>query len=548
MLRLVVGEICGMSNIPDWMTDASYEQFQKSALPNETPKDAYVRIANGNNKLYEYLWKGWICPSTPVLANYNTDRGLPISCFSSVAEDSLDGIFETGYELARLTKAGGGTAVDISSLRGRGEPIRGNGNSNGIVAWAKLYDTIIDKVRQGNVRRGAVALYLDAYHKDFEEFLRIRRPEGDPRNQCLDTNIGVKVSDDFMTKLLDGEKFERTIWTKILKERLEMGEPYIFYSGNANKDVYFPDFPGYNVRASNLCSEIMLHSDEEHTFVCCLSSLNLTKYDEWKDTDVVSVAIRFLDDIMEEFINKASLLPGLEKAVRFSIKSRALGLGVLGWHTLLQKKMLPMGSREAAKLNLEIFKQLKTQSLEASITLGSERGCPEWTKSLGRRNSHTIAIAPTFSNSIVSGFVSEGINPISSNAYLHRSSKRSFTKHNTELEALGILNEDMWQQVVNSKGSVQQLDIDPYVKEVFKTSKEINQLDLINLAGTRQLYIDQGQSLNLYCTYDVPKDVFNMWHIEAWKQGLKALYYVRSSSATSGDVVNYSTNCTSCEG
>ncbi len=533
---------------PNWMLDASHEQFIKSAPKGETPKDAYTRLANGDNKLFAYLWRGWICPSTPVLANYKTDRGLPISCFSSVADDSLDGIFETGYELARLTKAGGGTAVDISALRGRGEPIRGNGSSNGIVAWAKLYDTIIDKVRQGNVRRGAVALYLDAYHIDFDEFIRIRRPEGDPRNQCLDTNIAVKISDRFMNNLLDGCSLERNIWSKILKERLEMGEPYIFFEDSANKDVHFPDFPGYKVGASNLCSEIMLHSDLEHTFVCCLSSLNLAKYDEWKDTDVVEIAIRFLDNVMEEFIFKAKQLPGFEKAVRFSEKSRALGLGVLGWHTLLQKKMLSMESREAAKLNLEIFKKLKSDSRRASELLGQEKGCPEWVKSLGRRNSHTLAIAPTFSNSIVSGFVSEGINPISSNAYLHRSSKKSFIRHNEELKSLNILSDEMWQQVVSNKGSIQQLDIDPEVKEVFKTAKEINQADLIALAGTRQLYIDQGQSLNLYCTYDVPKNVFNSWHINAWKQGIKALYYVRSSAATTGDVVNYSTNCMSCEG
>lgn len=533
---------------PQWMSDASYEQFRKTAPANETPKDTYERLAKGNNKLFEYLWKGWICPSTPVLANYNTNRGLPISCFSSVAEDSLDGIFETGYELARLTKAGGGTAVDLSLLRGRGEAIRGIGSSNGIIAWSKLYDTIIDKVRQGNVRRGAVALYLDAYHIDFDEFLRIRRPEGDPRNQCLDSNIAVKISDDFMSNLMLGKSKEREIWSKILKERLEMGEPYLFFTGNANRDVNFPNFPEYYVSASNLCNEIYLHSDKDHTFVCCLSSLNLAKYDEWKDTDVVDVAIEFLDDVLEEFIMKAKNLPGFDKTVRFAEKSRALGLGVLGWHTLLQKKLIPMGSREAAKLNLQIFKKLKHDADWASVRLGVERGVPEWCQGLHRRNSHKIAIAPTFSNSIISGFVSEGVNPISSNGYLHRSSKKSFIRYNEELLKQNILTEEQWDQVVINKGSVQALDIDPHIKEVFKTAKEINQLDLITLAGTRQQYIDQGQSVNIYCTYDVPKNIFNMWHLEAYKQGLKGLYYVRSSAAAAGDVVNYSPTCTACEG
>ncbi len=536
------------SNVPKWMGQESLEQFSKSAQKNETPRDAYIRLARGDNKLFEYLWKGWICPSTPVLANYNTDRGLPISCFSSVAEDSLDGIFETGYELARLTKAGGGTAVDISNLRGRGASIRGNGTSNGIVAWAKLYDTIIDKVRQGNVRRGAVALYLDAYHTDFDEFLRIRRPEGDPRNQCLDTNIGIKISDEFMRKLFDGCAIERDIWQRILKERLEMGEPYIFFEGNANRNINFPAFPEYRVSASNLCSEIMLHSDTEHTFVCCLSSLNLAKWDEWKYTDVVQVAIKFLDNVMSEFITKASAMPGFEKAVRFATKSRALGLGVLGWHTLLQKKMLAMGSRDAARLNLEIFKYLSELSDLASNDILEGREEPEWCVGTGRRNSHLLAIAPTFSNSIVSGFVSEGINPISSNAYLHRSSKRSFTRRNKELEALNILTEEQWDSCIAAKGSIQHLDIDEHIKDVFKTAKEINQFDLISLAGTRQQYIDQGQSLNLYCYYDVPKDIFNQWHLEAYRQGLKALYYVRSSAALAGDSVNYTPVCGACEG
>jgi ribonucleoside-diphosphate reductase alpha chain len=537
-----------MSNIPSWMTEASLEQFKKSALPKESPKDAYMRLAKGDSKLFEYLWKGWICPSTPVLANYNTDRGLPISCFSSTAADSLHGIMDTAYELAQLTKNGGGTAVNLSNIRAKGEVISGNGASNGVVGWCKIYDTIIDKVRQGNVRRGAVAFYLDAYHNDLSDFLRIRRPEGDHRNQCLDSNIGVSISDEFMYKLMTGHTYEREVWQAILKERLEMGEPYIFFSDNANKGVHFPDFPDYRVSASNLCSEIMLHSDEQHTFVCCLSSLNLTKYDEWRTTDVVEVAVRFLDDIMEEFIQTALFMKGMEKAIRFAEKSRALGLGVLGWHTLCQKKMISIESRKAAKLNNEIFKHISSSATNASEALAVERGKPDWLKSLNRRNSHLLAVAPTFTNSIISGFVSEGVNPVSSNAYLHRSSKKSFIKYNQELMNLDILNEDQWKVVENNNGSVQSLDIDPQVKEVFKTAKEINQSVLIDLAATRQIYIDQGQSVNIYCYYDVPKNVFNRWHIEAWQKGLKSLYYVRSSAMLKGDTVNYESECAACQG
>lgn len=531
-------------NRPEWMIEASYEQFVKSALPNETPKDAYIRLSKGNSKLYEFLWKGWICPSTPVLANYNTDRGLPISCFGSHVNDSLSGIMSTATEIATMTKVGGGTSVNLSDLRAKGLPIKGNGTSNGVVGWCKLYDTVIDKVRQGNVRRGAVALYLDAYHGDLKDFLRIRRPEGDPRGQCLDTNIAVTINDNFMNNLIAGSQYEREVWQLILKERLEMGEPYLFFIDNANKGVE----ERLRVNATNLCSEIMLHSDADHSFVCCLSSLNLAKYDEWKhlSSGVVKEAITLLDDVMEEFIVKASNIPGMERAVRFAVKSRALGLGVLGWHTLCQKRGFPLGGRDAAKLNLEIFKAISKEAEDASIQLGIERGIPEW--GTNKRNTHTLAIAPTFSNSVVSGFVSEGVNPIASNAYIHRSSKKSFVRYNDELLALNILSEDDWKIVENNKGSVQSLNIDPHIKEVFKTAKEINQLSLIYLAGIRQAYIDQGQSVNLYCTYDVPKNVYNQWHLEAWRQGLKSLYYVRSSAATSGDVVNYGVTCESCQG
>lgn len=536
-----------MTTTPEWMGEESYIQFTKAALPGETPKAAFLRVADGDEELFEYLWKGYLGLSTPVLANYKTDRGLPIACFSSVVEDSLDGIFETGHEIARLTKAGGGTAADLSDLRGRGAPIRGYGTSNGIVAWCKLYDVITDKVRQGNVRRGALALYLDSEHIDIEEFLRIRKPEGDPRNQCLDTHHGVKFTDDMMNRIIDGDKKARALWGEVLKTRLETGEPYLFFTDNANADVNFPDMPEYRVRASNLCNEIYLHSDVDHTFVCCLSSLNLAKYEEWKGTRVVAKAVELLDNVMEEFITKASNMPGMEKAVRFAVKSRALGLGAMGFHTLLQSKNLPYGSKEAFALNVEIFRNMKEQAYEASEKLGAERGYPEWVRSLKRRNSHLLAVAPTYSNSIVSGFVSEGINLIPANAYLHRSSQGSFVVRNKQLESLGILSEKDWQSVVSARGSVQHLNIDPKIKEIFLTAREINQLDHVNMAGVRQAYLDQGQSLNIFCNHDVPKSVFNNWHITAWKMGLKGLYYVRASAATKGDVVNYSSDCAACE-
>lgn len=536
-----------MLEIPNWMGPESYIQFQKAALPGESPRAAFLRIADGDEELFSYLWEGYLGPSTPVLANYRTDRGLPISCFSSVVEDSLDGIFDTGHEIARLTKSGGGTAADMSLLRGRGAPIRGYGTSNGVVAWCKLYDVITDKVRQGNVRRGALAVYLDSEHVDIDEFLRIRRPEGDPRNQCLDLHHAVKFSDEMMNRVVDGDPKARDIWSTVLKTRLETGEPYLFFSDNANSDVNFPAKPDYKVSASNLCNEIYLHSDVDHTFVCCLSSINLAKYNEWKNTRVIEKSIELLDNVMQEFIDKASVMPGMEKAVRFAVKSRALGLGAMGFHTLLQSQGLPYGSKEAFKLNSDIFRLMQERAYSESERLGRERGVPEWLVGLGRRNSHLLAVAPTYSNSIVSGFVSEGVNLIPANAYLHRSSQGSFIVRNKQLESLGILSDKDWQSVVASRGSIQHLNIDPAIKEVFLTAREINQLDHINMAGIRQQYIDQGQSLNIFCNYNVPKAVFNQWHITAWKLGLKGLYYVRASAATKGDVVNYSSDCAACE-
>lgn len=538
-----------INEIPEWMGPDSLKQFKKSALPDETPRQAYLRLARGKEKVFNYLWNGWLCPATPVLANFNTDRGLPISCFGSVPEDSLDGIFNTGHELARLSKAGGGTSVNLSPLRGRGAPIRGYGVSNGVIAWAKLYDVITDKVRQGGVRRGAVALYLDVDHIDLEDFLRIRRPEGDPRNQCLDSHHGINISDAFMKRVIDGDPEARKLWQEILKTRLETGEPYLFFKDTANRAVNLPGKPDYLIQASNLCNEINLHSDKDHTFVCCLSSLNLSKWDEWKDTDLVDVAIEFLDDVMEEFIEKASKLPGLENSVRFALKSRALGLGVLGWHTLLQSKLFPYESREAAKLNVEIFKQLRDQSYKASERLGAIRGVPEWAEGTGRRNTHTMAVAPTFSNSIVSGFVSEGINPIPACAYLHRSSTGSYIRKNPTLESLGVLTEEDWKEVVANRGSVAKIaNLDPHLKEVFKTAKEIDMKSHIYQAAARQNYIDQGQSFNIYCYYDIPKKLFHELHILSWTLGLKGMYYVRGSAAVKGDVIQYKSTCEACEG
>lgn len=549
---------------PDFMTEEGEQMLRaKYLLPGEDIEGLYRRLAKAaasyypphfgliEGQFFDMLWNGWLCPSSPVLANFGTDRGLPIACYGSTPnEDSLDAIFDQATEIARLSKAGGGTAVNLSKLRGRGSIITNNGTSDGITSWCKLFDTVISVVNQGSTRRGSVALYLDIDHTDIEEFLRIRRPEGDVNRQCLNVHHGVVINDKFMNKLLDGDSHARKIWAEILKTRLETGEPYILFEDNAN-DTH--NGGPREVTMSNLCSEIMLPSDENYTFVCCLSSMNLAKYEEWKGTNAVYLATFFLDAVMQEFIDKASKLKGLDKAVNFATKHRALGLGVLGYHTLLQKKQLPFGSTDARRLNNEIFKYIKNESENASYALGSLHGACEVKSETGRRNSHLIAIAPTFSNSIISGFSSAGIEPIAANAYVHRTAVGSYVRRNPELEKLNLLSEEDWKSVVAEDGSVQHLTcLTDEQKAVFLTAREINQMDLVDQAATRQQYIDQGQSLNLFFPANTPKKFIHEVHLEAWELGVKSLYYLRSTSVLKGDLATKTFapegSCESCEG
>lgn len=555
---------------PEWMNEISLATISKGyLLPDETPKKAYRRVADAvakrldrpdlANKFYKYMWKGWLNLASPVLSNTGTDRGLPISCFGIDTPDSIRGIGLTNAELMRLTSLGGGVGIGLGRVRGRGAKI-GNGEtgqSEGIVPWAKIYDSTIIATNQGAVRRGAASVNLDINHPDIKEFLQIRRPKGDPNRQCLNLHQCVSVDDKFMQRLEHRDPEAMELWVEILKSRVETGEPYIMFKdnvNNANPPAYVKN--NLEVTMTNICSEIALHTDEEHSFVCCLSSLNLTKYDEWKDTDLVETAIYFLDGVLEEFLVKTNGKDSLIRAHRSAKKGRALGLGVLGWHSFLQQKGIPFNSIASTSWTNKIFSQIKNQAEDASRKLAEEYGEPVWCKGTGMRNTHLIAIAPTVSNSTISGGVSAGIEPIPANVYTFNSAKGTFIRKNPVLEKYleekGHNTEEVWQQILKDRGSIANLpeDVMPVEdKEVFLTFAEINQLGLVEQAAVRQKYIDQAQSLNLsFDPSDSPKFI-NLVHQTAWKLGLKTLYYLRTDSVINGDIGSRtSEDCLSCDG
>lgn len=552
---------------PEWLTEEGYKTLQNGyLLKDETPKEMYKRIAKAaakylpesnkwEDKFFHAMWNNWLCPATPVAANLGTDRGLPISCFGSYVQDSLPGIMDTVKEVAMMSKYGGGTSAYFGDIRPAGSPVKGTGGySNGTLAWLKIFDSMIMSVSQGGVRRGAFAAYLPIEHKDIKDFLRARRPEGDIQRQCLNIHHGVSVGDDFMKKVLEGGKKEREVWIELLKVRFENGEPYIFFRDTVqNSDPKWYKDKGWSTKASNLCSEITLHSDKERSFVCCLSSLNLARWYEWKDTDLPFISIVFLDAVMEEFIEKAQNLPGLERAVKFAKESRALGLGVLGWHTLLQQSEIPFDSFESMILNAQIFKKIKDDAEKATKYLAEILGEPWLMKGTGRRNSHLLAIAPTVSNSVISGNVSPGIEPIPANAFVKKTAKGAFIQYNpilkAKLQELGLDNDKTWEIIVKDEGSVQNLNIPDNLKEVFLTAREINQFAIIKQAAQRQKFIDQSQSVNLFFAANSDPKYIHKVHVMAWELGLKSLYYLRSSSVIRGDMASRSeSECKACEG
>ncbi len=555
---------CGEA--PEWLTQEGYETLTRGyLLPDETPHGLYTRVSAAAAKytndpvswrirFFDIMWKNWLCLASPVASNMGTSRGLPVSCNSLHVGDSINSIFDKVHELAALSKNGAGVGIYMGDVRGRGTPIAGNGTSEGIVPWAKIYDQTINSVSQGSTRRGSAVLYLPVTHPDIEEFLNIRRPVGDPNRRCLNINHGVVITDAWMDELVVGDKVKRTLWSSILQARVETGEPYIFFSDTANKtnpETYKKH--GLSVKTSNLCTEIDLHTDEDHTFVCCLSSMNLVRWSEWKDTDAVRVATRFLDCVLSEYIDKASSIRGLEASVRSAVKGRALGLGVLGWHSLLQESNLPFDSFDSMMLNAQVFTHLKREAECETVAMAQELGEPEWCAGFGRRNTHLLAVAPTFSNSIISGGYSPGIEPVAANVFSQKTAKGTFIKKNQTLvralEALDKNTPDTWKVINEHAGSVQSLYLPEDFKKVFLTAREINQFAIVKQAGQRQKWIDQGQSVNLFFANNASPKYIHEVHLAAWQEGLKSLYYVRSEGVLKGDLASRSKDeCAACEG
>jgi ribonucleoside-diphosphate reductase alpha chain len=560
-------------------------------LAGEKPKDAYWRVCTTvakrlgkpemASKFFDYIWKGWLNLATPVLSNTGTERGLPISCFGIDVADSIYDIGSKNLEMMLLAKHGGGVGIGINQIRKAGSIIKGNGTSDGVVPFCKIYDSTILATSQGSVRRGAASVNIDIEHGDFWEWLEIREPKGDVNRQSLNLHQCVVVSDAFMQKLDAGDKEARSRWLAVLKKRRATGEPYIMFKGNVNRhnpEAYTKN--GLKVYMTNICSEITLHTDESHSFVCCLSSVNIAKYDEWKDTDLIYTSTYFLDGVMEEFIQKAKYMSGFANSVRSAEKGRALGLGVLGWHTYLQERGIPFEGLLAQYETRKIFSHIKLESERASRDMAREFGEPLWCVGTGLRNTHRTAIAPTVSNSKLSGNVSPGIEPWAANVFTEQTAKGTFIRKNPTLERvlkkIKKNTKEIWDQILADGGSIQGLDfLDEWffndsqlvnkdkieeqsimiadlipVKDVFKTFKEINQLDLVVQAGLRQQYVDQSVSLNLAFPTEATPKFINQVHMEAYRRGVKTLYYMRTESVLRGDIANkaLNENCLSCDG
>jgi len=560
-----------IDDIPEWGNNSLYLTTMLGGyLQNkETPKEAYTRIASTAanylnkpeffSKFFEILWNGWLIPSTPVMSNFGTNRGLPISCFGGSIGDSMYDIYRKNLEMAILSKHGGGTAYDFSEIRPKGALIKdgANGTTDGIIPFMKSFDSTIIASKQGKMRRGAVALYLSANHPEFSDFLKIREPKGDINRQCHNIHMGAKFTNEFMEEVVNKNGSKRELWLEHIKTRVKTGEPYTFFTDNANANLK-STFSTYNlkVRHSQLCAEIMLPSDENHTFVCCLSSMNLYKWEEWSKTYAVYYATIFLDAVISEFLEKAKHIQGIEDSIRFAEKSRALGLGALGWASLLQKMRIPFIGIQATSLTRVIFSHMKEKSDKASMWMADEFGEPTWCKGSGYRNLTCIAVAPNRSSSKLAGGVSQGIEPFAANLYMDDDAKGAHLRRNPDLETLldekGLNTPQTWDIIAEDKGSVKNIDgLTEDEKEIFRTFKEINQLELVRQAAVRQEYIDQGQSLNLAFFHDAPAKWINQVHIEAWKLGIKALYYLRSESnlrADSKQQRDLYSECIVCEG
>jgi ribonucleoside-diphosphate reductase alpha chain len=557
---------------PLWFDQIGVDMVSKGyLLPDENVFDAYKRISKAAARrlkrkdlqpfFYDAIVKNWLCPASPVLSNMGTERGMPISCFGIDVGDSIEGIADANAELMRLSSQGGGVGIGLSRIRGRGKSIKDNGISEGIVPWAKIYDSTILATNQGSVRRGAASVNLDINHPDIEEFLMIRRPKGDINRQCLNLNQCVVVDDAFMDRLENKDPKAQKLWGEILKTRLETGQPYIMFKdniNNTNPEAYKKN--NLQVTMTNICTEIALYTDELHSFICCLSSLNLARWDEWKDykfengMTLPELSTWFLEGVLQEFIDRAKNIKFFENTVRSATKGRAIGLGVLGWHTFLQAKGIPFVGIQANAHTRMIFEFMEQETKKASREQAELYGEPEWCKGTGMRHTHHLAPAPTVSNAHISGGVSPSIEPIPANVYNLKTAKGVFIKRNKILEELleskGYNIDSIWDQILKDQGSI--LGLPDYVltdeeKETFLTFKEINQLEIVRQNGIRQKYVDQAISLNLCFSPDDSPKWISQVHKEAHKLGIKTLYYLRTESVLRGDNLQRLSECVSCE-
>ena len=561
----------------EWINEESITFLQRGYLSEgEEPLERIRTIADHAenllgiegfaDKFYDYMGKGWYSLSSPVWANFGKKRGLPVSCFGSNIGDNIESILYTQAEVGEMSKMGGGTSGYFGNIRERGAEITDNGLAPGSVHFMNLFESVVDNISQGSTRRGRFSPYLPVEHPDIMEFLEIGT-EGFP---IQDLTHAVTVTDEFMNEMIAGDEEKRAIWAKVIQRRGEIGYPYImFHDTMNNKTVDVYKDKGAKIYNSNLCSEIALHNSEEESFVCVLSSMNVLHYDEWKDTDAVETMTMFLDAVVTEFLTKIEdirdngTIEGkrgffyLEKAYNFAKRQRALGLGVLGWHSLLQSRGLAFDTRDTARLNVQVFKLIKEKSYAASEKLAEMFGEPEYLKGYGRRNVTLNAIAPTTSSAFILGQVSQSIEPIWSNCYVKDVAKMKVTIKNPVLKKvlaeLGKDTKDVWNSIKQNDGSVQHLDfLSDEQKDIFRTFAEINQSSIINQAAVRQDYIDQSQSLNLMISPDMPTRDVNKLLIEAWQLGVKTLYYqhsMNSAQAFARKKLNLNDlQCVACEG
>ena len=534
-----------------WLNEDS-RTFLSRGYITETPEqrikdiatiaEKYLKIEGFAQKFEDYMARGFYSLSTPVWINFGKQKGLPISCYGSNVDDSLDSILNGGREIGLMSKYGGGTSVYLGNIRPRGAVISTGGHADGPIHYAKLYDTTVDVCKQSQARRGACAVWLPLEHSDALEFLDI----GTEGNPIQNLQYGVTVTDKWLEEMKAGDGDKRKIWAKVIQRRNEFGFPYIMFKDNSNNNTPYKEL-GLEITASNLCSEIQLPTDSFNSFVCCLGSINLLHWEEMKNTDAIETYTLFLNAVMDEFIKKSAVMPGMQRAYRFASQHRAIGLGVLGYHSLFQSKLIDFDSLEAKMLNSQIFIALKEKSEAASKWLHDSKGVESIRK--GYANSTLIAIAPTKSSSFILGQVSMGIEPIKSNYFIKDLAKSKTIYKNPflecELDKYGMNTPEVWKSILKKDGSVQHLDFP--TKTVFKSFIEITPKELILQAAQRQKFIDQSQSLNLMIHPSVPAKDINQLYLYAHEEGVKTLYYQFSQSSAQEFARNI-LDCASCEG